>query len=703
MPYKTVGELPAGTKGLPAHGKEIYMKAFNAAFEQYKDRGNQREALAHATAWAAVKGAYKQVDGKWVAREAVHPHGAHICVCPQCEEEVTVEENIKCNTQSCPECGTQMRAKEIGERRESMTTKLSDGDKRQLLRSALVSEYGMQVEDPRPKNLQVEEVFDNEIIHNVDGQLYQASYELGENGLATFGDPKKVTSTKVFKAMESLQTKYSEIIQETGKRNAALDATRIKKIVALCQELLSSEDEVEESKIVKAIKEADATLVWLREQATMKTEDGIQFPAAAYAYVPDTEKSTTWKLRLWEDPDKKVTRRQLGAAAAALSPGGFRGQKVAIPSADLPAVKRKIRTEYRKLDVEEEEMPRWIRETETRELIQSYMPLTEAKFDKGRAQVIVVKSGFNESKDRYYPVEVLKRDYGIFEGMKMYADHPTDEEDKARPERSIKDWVATLTEVTCDENGVVTGIAEIVEPWLMQKLASLRDKSMLSEMGISINAVGSASKGTIEGKETLVIEKLVACRSVDFVTEPGAGGIVTFYESDRNRDVDLVELSALREKRPDLIKAIESEVRAEITKEVKKAMEDRERIVDLEGQIETLTTERDELKNKVTEAEKAKAKAEAQASIKEAVEKAELPAAAKERLVERFKDFATADGIAEAIQFEKDYIAKLSESGKVRHLGGSKPDPEKDHKDLIESFKGLGMTEEMAETAAKGR
>ena len=51
---------------------------------------------------------------------------------------------------------------------------------------------------------------------------------------------------------------------------------------------------------------------------------------------------------------------------------------------------------------------------------------------------------------------MLKRDYKIFEGQKMYADHPTEAEDKARPERSIRDWVATLSEVTCDENGVVT-------------------------------------------------------------------------------------------------------------------------------------------------------------------------------------------------------------------------------------------------------
>ena len=659
MPYDTLADLPDGVKKLPKHGQEIYQSAFNSAFEQYKDRGGQREALSHATAWAKVEKSYEKRNGRWVAKEA---------------------------------------------------KMLSDKNKRNLLQSALVKEYGLKDESPIPKKLVVEEVFDNELTYDIDGQAYKASYTLDEDSNVVIGEPEKVLKQVIYKPMESLQTTYSEILQEAGRRNAKLDASRVKKIVELCQELLSSEEEPEEKKTKEALKEANAVLKIIKEQAVMKTEDGIKFPAEAFAYVPDKESSSTWKLRLWEDAEKKVTRAQLGRASAALSPGGFRGQKVTIPSIEVAAVKRKIRTEYRKLDIEEDDIPRWVREIETRELIKGYTPLTEAKFDKGRATVVVIKAGFNATEDRYYPPEVLKRDYGVFEGMKMYADHPTEEEDKARPERSIRDWVATLTEVTCDENGTVTGVAEIVEPWLMQKLASLRDKEMLSEMGISINAVGSASKATIDGKETLVIEKLVACRSVDFVTEPGAGGVVTLYESERN-DIDLVELSSLRERRPDLVKLIEADVRDKITKEVKRMSEQEDRITELEGQITTLTTERDTLKETAEKAEKDKAKAEAQASIKEAVDKAELPDAAKERILDSFKDAESANGIEEAITKEKDYIAKLSETGKVKGLGHSQADSDKDKEALKESFKktylAQGETEEdaekLAESAVSGR
>jgi len=606
MPYKTIGELPDNIKSLPKHAQEIYQKTFNSAWEQHKGEDGA-EARCHAIAWSGIKRLYRKNEkGVWVAKEAIHPHGEHACICPKCGETVTVAENVKCNTQECPKCDTIMRAKDIGEQRESM--------------------------------------------------------------------------------IDNLRAKYADIIQEVSKRDTSSDEAQINNMITLCNGVFNSEN-VDEAHLGEIASQADSVLMWIKEQKAMKTEDGIKYPAEAFAYVPDADKPSTWKLRLWEDPEKKVTRVQLGRAAAALSPGGFRGNRVQIPSADLAAVKRKIRAGYSKLGVDPDEMPKWVKETETRELLFSYVPLTEAKFDKGRATIIVIKPGFNVNEDRYYPADVLKRDYGIFEGQKMYADHPTDEEDKARPERSIKDWVATLTGVTCDESGTITGVAEIVEPWLMQKLASLRDKGMLSEMGISINAVGSASKATVDGKETLLIEKLVAARSVDFVTEPGAGGVVTFYEADRHRDVDLIELSALKERRPDLIKALEAEVRTEIHKEVKKAMENEEKIKELEGQIETLTTECDGLKEAAEKAERDKAKAEAQAAIKEAVDKAELPDIAKARLIERFKDAETAEDIEEAIKAEVDYLAKLSEAGKVKGLGSSKPSSTEDKKALRESFK----------------
>lgn len=73
-----------------------------------------------------------------------------------------------------------------------------------------------------------------------------------------------------------------------------------------------------------------------------KREDGEDYPAEAFAYVPDPESPSTWKLRLWDSLSDRQTAAQVGRAVAALGPGGFRGNRVEIPAADLPGVKRRV-------------------------------------------------------------------------------------------------------------------------------------------------------------------------------------------------------------------------------------------------------------------------------------------------------------------------------------------------------------------------
>lgn len=72
MPYRSIDELPEGPRNvLPRHALEIYLKAFNNAYEQYKEPSERRddadrEETAHKVAWNAVKQSYeKGEDGKW--------------------------------------------------------------------------------------------------------------------------------------------------------------------------------------------------------------------------------------------------------------------------------------------------------------------------------------------------------------------------------------------------------------------------------------------------------------------------------------------------------------------------------------------------------------------------------------------------------------------------------------------------------------
>ena len=75
MPYEKINELPERVKdNLPKHAQEIYMSAFNSAWDQYDEpeerRGDDsREETAHKVAWAAVKKKYEKQGDKWVAKK----------------------------------------------------------------------------------------------------------------------------------------------------------------------------------------------------------------------------------------------------------------------------------------------------------------------------------------------------------------------------------------------------------------------------------------------------------------------------------------------------------------------------------------------------------------------------------------------------------------------------------------------------------
>ncbi len=506
-------------------------------------------------------------------------------------------------------------------------------------------------------------------------------------------------------SIDTLRTLYGELIAETGQRLVEASATELA-ILPRCSPLLQADTAPDEAAIQQAVTEATTALEWLREQDVAKTEDGVKFPAAAYAYVPDAEKSSTWKLRLWETPEKKVTRKQLGAASAAFSPGGFRGNRVQLPEDAVAGVKRKIRAEYRKLGVEREDMPRWVKEADVRRLLRDTIPMTEAAVDgKGLATVVVIRPGFNTSKTFYYPAEMLARDVGKFDEVKMFANHSTEAEDEQRPERDIRDWVGNLSNPRIGPDGEVIADAVIVESWLKAKLSELRDHGLLSEMGVSIFAEGIGEEGEIEGTKTTIMEQIVSVRSVDFVTYPGAGGIVTMYESDHDHDIFLMSIDQLRKRRPDLVKAIADEASALVLKEAQKMSETEGRVTELETQVGTLTTEKETAVTALEEAQVELAKAKAKSVIDAAIAEAVLPEAAKTRLTERFANAVNADGIAEAIEAEVTYIGELVESGKVKGMGATKPDPEADKKALMESSKRMnpGWTDEQHETFVTGR
>ena len=621
MPYKAIGELPDSTKHLPKHAKEIYMAAFNSAFPDADSEGQ-----AHAIAWAAVEKKYhKNANGQWVAKEA------------------TMATAVK----------------------EAM----SDNDRRALLQGAVTSSLavGNTMDGPY-----IRDIYPDELVYVIKNKHYRMSYVIDRKGKVAFGQAELVTPITVYTTVEA---KIEQLTAAVAEREETPEARRsLDNLLDLLERVDLSEETAG-----PLLKEADDIIAKLKEAVPVKTEEGQQYPMSAFAYTPDSVNPSSWELRLWEDTSKQVTKGQLAKAAAALSPGGLRGQKVVVAKESLPAVKQRIRAEYRKLGVDDGAIPKWVREDdETRARIHEscevdIQEVTKEGIANGIVPIRIIAPGFNTSKGRFYSEQAIKDAAVIFEGAKMYADHPTEAEEKDRPERSIRDWVATLHETKVSEAGNAVGIAHINAGWLKEKIQNLYEQGDLQHLGTSINAVGKGTNQTIEGHKTVLVEGLVKStfQSVDFVTEAGAGGQAGLRESatDSIVDADLIDLATLREARPDLVEAIETTIREQINLEVKAKMELEQENKDLKEQVETLTKENDGLKEAAVAAEKAKVKEAAQAAIKEAVDKSDLPAAAKDKIIEAHKDAETEEGIEDAIKAEVAYIATITESGKIRGLG----------------------------------
>lgn len=76
MPYKSINDLLDSVKNhLPKEAQEIYLKAFNSAWEEYQDANKRRtdeglEEVSHKVAWSAVKYKYHNGDnGQWVINQ----------------------------------------------------------------------------------------------------------------------------------------------------------------------------------------------------------------------------------------------------------------------------------------------------------------------------------------------------------------------------------------------------------------------------------------------------------------------------------------------------------------------------------------------------------------------------------------------------------------------------------------------------------
>ena len=480
------------------------------------------------------------------------------------------------------------------------------------------------------------------------------------------------------------------------------------------------------------------------------------------------------KQEYWERDFSTDQRKSLAKSGDAMEDGSYpiatvQDLKNAIQASgrakNAAAVKAHIKTRAKALGQTALIPDTWESE---RVIITTGEPFQESAYDvsKGQLSLTVIQPGLSKN-NRYYSPELLKKSVKIFEGAKMFSDHQTDAEAKHRPEGSVKSWVASLSKAWVDEaDGSIKATAVVIDPAFKAKLEALNQNKLLPQMGVSIRAIGEASDGEHNGKKAKIVESLIAARSVDFVTFAGAGGRVEAIESagDEN-DVDLIDESQLRARRPDLIELIESrkETNTMHVQEVfsppmtagdhadkaaqfqskadelkagdkKKAFQD---AADAHGKASEAATdaakksalaglqdesarngddmvnaellkENKEWKEKFAAQESATKKANAQIELTKLLAEAKLPEVAANRIKKHFETAEATDGMKEMIAAEQDYVKSLAGTVKKHNGAGdnagdqSESDGTKARATLVESFmKNFGVSKEHAEIMAE--
>lgn len=189
--------------------------------------------------------------------------------------------------------------------------------------------------------------------------------------------------------------------------------------------------------------------------------------------------------------------------------------------------------------------------------------------EKGGFRTILIQEGIGNLRDAfYYSKEALQYavDNKVFEGKKIFADHPSTEEEETRPERSVKDVLGHFENIKLEEiNGraMITGTVRVPQgpsfDWVRSTFGHAIEYSKKYPdkdfIGLSINASGDAEeismhdllkiapiathekimKAQEQGiEQARITKKITDAISCDLVTQAGAGGkILNLIEKEK--------------------------------------------------------------------------------------------------------------------------------------------------------------------------
>jgi len=128
---------------------------------------------------------------------------------------------------------------------------------------------------------------------------------------------------------------------------------------------------------------------------------------------------------------------------------------------------------------------------------------------------------------RFYSCDALKESVPLWDGVKVYDNHLTDEEfEKRQGMRSVEgEWLGNIVQPRWEEaTRRLCGIFKVVDDGLAKKLKNAWDQKILGVIGLSIDTLPVGRQMMFEGKSVPLTEGFRQVYSVDLVSEPAAGG-----------------------------------------------------------------------------------------------------------------------------------------------------------------------------------
>lgn len=180
-------------------------------------------------------------------------------------------------------------------------------------------------------------------------------------------------------------------------------------------------------------------------------------------------------------------------------------------------------------------------------------PLAGARFDKQNLVVYGTKIlGEHSLNNRDYPEATQKKAVSIFEGAKAYLNHPYPE-DMAKP-RKVQDLIGEHRNVRYADGSTYSDLHLLDKPLVHEQVVPIvENKPHLA--GNSVVIRGRQRKGD-DGR--MIIEEIVAARSIDLVAEPGTTkGIYESHSQETNQmEWKDITLESFKQHCPDLVKQL---------------------------------------------------------------------------------------------------------------------------------------------------